>query len=83
VLSPLITLEAEKPAVDLLDRDRDLVQKFETQFSDLFHRAKSKPLDINESGTQDVAPDYDRKNGIFGEQSSISEMVEEKIKECG
>jgi hypothetical protein len=59
VLSPLITLEAEKRAVDLLGRDRDLVQKFETQVSDLFQRAKSKPLDINESGTQDVAPDCD------------------------
>lgn len=83
VLSSLITLEAEKRVVDLMGRDRDLVQKSETGDLELFQRSKKKTLDIQKSGTQDVAPDCDRKDGIFGEQSSISEMVQEKMKECG
>ncbi len=49
VLSPLITLEAEKRAVELLNKDKDFVQKFETGVASLIGKAKTEHLDINEN----------------------------------
>ena len=48
VLSPLITLEAEKRAVDLLNKDKNLVKKLETGMAKLIGKAQTERLDINE-----------------------------------
>jgi hypothetical protein len=85
VLSPLITLEAEKRAVDLLNKDKDFVQKFETGVAKLIGKAKTKHLDINENEieNEDVAPTCDKQDRIFGEQSTIGMMFHQKMEASG
>ena len=81
VLSPLITLEAEKRAVDLLNKDKDLVQKFETGISKLDGKVEKERPDINEN--DDFPPGCDGHDRIFGEQSCICMMFDEKMKASG
>lgn len=81
VLSPLITLEAEKRAVDLLNKDKDLVQKLETGISKSIGRVETKREDINEN--EDVPTTCDMHDRIFREQSSIGMMFHQKIKPSG
>ena len=81
VLSPLITLEAEKRAVDLLNKDKNLVKSFGTMISKSIGRFDTDPLDINEN--EDVAPTHDGRDRIFGEQSSIGMMLRQKMKASG
>jgi hypothetical protein len=72
VLSPLITFEAEKQAVDLLNKDKDYVQKIETGVRKLIGIAKKEHLDINKK--EGVPPTCDGHDRIFREQSTIGMM---------
>ena len=79
VLSPLITLEAEKRAVDLLGKDKDLVQKLGTGIAKVIGNPETPRLDINENENEDAAPTCDRRDRIFAEQSSIGKMFRQKM----
>jgi hypothetical protein len=81
VLSPLITLEAEKRAVELLKKDKDLVEKLENGMEKLTGKNEMERLDINENN--DHAPTRDGRDRIYGEQSSIGMMFIQKMKESG
>ena len=81
VLSPLITLEAEKRAVDLLNKDKDFVGELGTGMAKLIGKAESERLDINEN--EEVPTIYDGRDRIFREQSSIGMMFYQKMKASG
>jgi hypothetical protein len=81
VLSPLISLEAEKRAVDLLNKDLDFVQKLETGIPKVIRGVETKREDINEF--EDVPPVCDGHDRIFKEQSSICMMFHQKMKVSG
>jgi hypothetical protein len=85
VLSPLITLEAEKRAVELMNKDNDFVEKLGNGIGKVKTKVNGKNemerLDINEN--DDHAPTLDEGERIYGEQSSIGMMFHQKMKESG
>ena len=83
MLSPLITLEAEKRAVDLMNKDKDFVRGLETGMAKLIGKAELERLDINEKENEDLCQTCDGQDRIFGEKSSIGMMFHKKMKASG